>query len=46
MKGMELTKSSLNIIHLQYIQKRISKLPYAPKEGMWYHEKKKFAAHN
>ena len=38
---MALINSNLNSIHLQYIQKRISKLPNAPKEGMWYHEKKK-----
>jgi superfamily II DNA or RNA helicase len=37
---MENTNNSLTTIHLQYIQKRLSKLPNAPKEGMWYHEKK------
>lgn len=30
----------LNSIHLKYIQNRISKLPEAPKEGMWYHIKR------
>lgn len=27
---------SLNSIHLKYIQNRLSKLPEAPKEGLWY----------
>ena len=30
---------SLNSVHLKYIQNRLSKLPEAPKEGMWYHIK-------
>lgn len=30
----------LNPIHLKYIQNRLSKLPEAPKEGMWYHIKR------
>jgi superfamily II DNA or RNA helicase len=38
---MENTNSSLTAIHLQYIQNRLNKLPNAPKEGMWYHEKNK-----
>lgn len=29
----------LNLIHLRYIQNRLSKLPESPKEGMWYHIK-------
>jgi superfamily II DNA or RNA helicase len=33
-------KNSLTAIHLQYIQKRLMKLPNAPREGMWYHEKR------
>jgi superfamily II DNA or RNA helicase len=39
-KYMEDENNNLTVIHLQYIQKRLSKLPNAPKEGMWYHEKK------
>lgn len=31
---------SLNLIHLKYVQNRLSKLPEAPKEGMWYHIKR------
>lgn len=34
------TGRSLNLIHLKYIQNRLSKLPEAPKEGMWYHIKR------
>lgn len=30
----------LNLIHLRYIQNRLTKLPDSPKEGMWYHIKK------
>lgn len=30
----------INLIHLHYIQKRISKLPDSPQEGLWYHIKK------
>ena len=33
------TGRSLNLIHLKYIQYRLSKLPEVPKEGMWYHIK-------
>ena len=32
--------NNLTAIHLQYIQKRLNKLPNAPREGMWYHEKR------
>jgi superfamily II DNA or RNA helicase len=39
-KYMKDENNNLTVIHLQYIQKRLSKLPGAPKEGMWYHEKK------
>ncbi len=28
---------SLNLTHLKYIQNRLTRLPEAPKEGMWYH---------
>lgn len=28
-----------NLIHLKYIQKRLSQLPDPPKDGMWYHIK-------
>jgi superfamily II DNA or RNA helicase len=38
---MENTNNCLTAIHFQYIQKRLGKLPNAPKEGMWYHEKLK-----
>ncbi|MDR1883667.1 MAG: DEAD/DEAH box helicase [Prevotella sp.] len=38
---MENTNNCLNAIHIRYIQKRLGKLPNAPKEGMWYHEKNK-----
>ncbi|GHT75560.1 hypothetical protein AGMMS50262_11190 [Bacteroidia bacterium] len=38
---MENTNNCLTMIHIRYIQKRLSKLPNAPKEGMWYHEKNK-----
>lgn len=30
----------LNLIHLEYIQKRLSNLPDPPKDGMWYHIKR------
>ncbi|WP_321438493.1 DEAD/DEAH box helicase [uncultured Bacteroides sp.] len=29
-----------NLIHLAYIEKRISKLPEAPAKGFWYHQRK------
>ncbi|MFR2615326.1 hypothetical protein [Parabacteroides goldsteinii] len=32
---------NLNLIHLKYIQNRISRLPGAPNQGTWYHIKKK-----
>jgi superfamily II DNA or RNA helicase len=35
---LEEAGNHLNLIHFQYMQKRISKLPDAPKAGMWYHE--------
>jgi hypothetical protein len=38
---MENTNNCLTAIHFQYNQKRLGKLPNAPKEGMWYHEKNK-----
>lgn len=31
---------NLNLIHLKYIQNRISRLPGAPNQGTWYHIKK------
>ena len=33
---------NLNLIHLKYIQNRISRLPGAPNQGTWYHIKKKW----
>lgn len=33
-------KSALNLVHLKYIQNRLSRLPNPPKEGMWFHIKK------
>lgn len=37
---MGIENIKLTKVHLQYIQKRVNRLPNAPKEGMWYHEKR------